>query len=161
MNLYLLLSGHKLGRIFSKLGKIKNLDYSQIYFWVCKLIHPSLEQLSHGSTHTVPHRATYLHIVIHMITHPLTYSYTFPRTQRRDSETLRDGMSWEKRLSDGERQRIEKSERIPRLVVHSLLVFPLDHLKVLNGRGLFFDDPEEPHLKSFSASSSWPLCRGL
>lgn len=44
-----------------------------------------------------------------------------------------------------------KSERIPRLVLHSLLVFPLDHLNVLNGRVLFIDDPEGPHLKSLPA----------
>lgn len=45
----------------------------------------------------------------------------------------------------------ERSERIPRLVVF-LLIFPLDHLKDLNSSGLFFDDPEDPHLKSLSAS---------
>lgn len=45
-----------------------------------------------------------------------------------------------------------ENERIPRLVVRSLLVFPLDHLKVLNSRGLFSDDPEGLHLKSLSAS---------
>lgn len=44
-----------------------------------------------------------------------------------------------------------KSERIPRIVLRSSLVFPLDHLNILNGRGLFIDNSEGPHLKSLPA----------
>jgi len=52
---------------------------------------------SRCSTDTFPHTAT------HMTAHSHTNSYTYSREQRTNREPLRDGLSWEKKLSNGGR----------------------------------------------------------